>query len=194
MIITYDADRYALTYDTETGEAITRYHASDRWSGCAPVPGDAYHADKLGITPSEHRLAHELIHHLVGHAYYSSDNGSPIIYRDAHAIAQTQPESELEEWMVTALTYHVYGLPYDRGALLDLEHGGVHVTALAEHARELIGRAREHTGVCNSHEQSKRACECTGRVNSPAPATGRPCPQLRLQGRRIEVKRVRAAQ
>ncbi len=143
-IVTYPAERYTLTYDTETGAAITRYHASDRWSGCAPVPEDSFHADKLGITPGEHRLAHELIHHLVGHTYYGSYGGSPIIYRDAHGIPQTQPDSEMEEWMVTGLTYHVYGQPYyDGSALTDLEQGGVGVGAVADLARRLIARAIE---------------------------------------------------
>lgn len=150
-IVAYPAERYVLTYDTGTGEAITHYHESDRWSGCKPVPEDSYHGCKLGISPGEHRLSHELAHHLLGHAYYRSDNGSPVIFRDAHALPQTQPDSELEEWMVTALTYYVYGKSYDRGALMDLEYGGVDVPALAEHARELIARVSTPRGPSTLH-------------------------------------------
>lgn len=140
-VIAYQTDRYTLTYDTETGEAITRYHQSDRWSGCGPVIEDSFHAERLGITPGEHRLIHEALHHAVGHAYYGSDNGSPIIYRDAHALPQTQPESEMEEWMVTGLTYHIFGQPYyDGAAITDLEQGGVDVAVLAYLARRALNR------------------------------------------------------
>jgi len=102
----YDSGVFTLSFDPTTGEAITRY-AGGRWSGCAPVPDDAFHAERLGITRSEHRLEHELAHHLFGYA--KGFVGSPIIWRDAHGVAQKQPDSDLEEWMVTALQYLSHG-------------------------------------------------------------------------------------
>ena len=147
MIITYTlSPRFWLTFNDRTGETITYYPAAlalegPRWSGSTPVPDDATHAAALGITPEQHRLAHELGHHLVGLEFYRDEYGSPIVYRDAHGLSQPPRESELEEWMVTALTYHAFGKNADYGALIDLQGGGVNVTELCAQFRWLMGAA-----------------------------------------------------
>jgi hypothetical protein len=104
-----DAD-FVLTYDPETGRTVTTYDDL-RWSGCDPVPEDALHAGRLGITPGEHRLAHELAHHIVGFA--GGYVGSRVIRWDAHEIPQDWHaggyESEIEEWHTTAVVYAALG-------------------------------------------------------------------------------------
>lgn len=126
-----------LKHDTATGWTNTRY-PDGHTSGCAPVPEDAFHAEALGITPERHRLVHELLHHLVGFAF--GYVGSPVIWKDAHGYDQsvavivsegetvTLPESakpyltaEIEEWIVTAYTYALYGKPHDAGAMMDVD-------------------------------------------------------------------------
>ena len=82
-----DHEPVRLVFNPEDGSAIT-YYGDGRWSGCAPVPDDEYHAAVLVVTPAEHRLMHELAHHLVGFAFYGSIYGSPIIYRDAQHVEQ----------------------------------------------------------------------------------------------------------
>lgn len=143
---------------------VCSYYTSAKWSGCTPVPDDQFHASKLGITPAEHRFQHELLHHLVGIFVYDHFAGSPIIYRDAHHIAQ--PKGELvgkckgtgkvvvapelieayewgpwqeEEWLVTALTYRLHGNnENDYGASLWLSEKGIDQTKILETARLLL--------------------------------------------------------
>lgn len=127
-LVVYRGLTFRLEHDPATGYTVTHY-AGDRWSGCAPHADDQFHGDALGITAKEHRLLHELLHHLVSIAYYGSED-TGVIFRDAHAIPQTEPESELEEWMVTALTYRFCGRDHDTGAITDLERAGVNVDTL----------------------------------------------------------------
>lgn len=116
----YHWDFFYLKYDPETGSAYT-FYPDESSSGCEPGPDDAFHAGRLGITTGEHRLLHELAHHLIGTRYYHLSTGSPVIWRDAHGIPQEPRESELEEWMATALSYIACGRSCeDYGALLDL--------------------------------------------------------------------------
>jgi hypothetical protein len=116
--IKYTWPSFNLVYNRETGRTTT-FYPNGRWSGCDPVPEDKFHGEKLGITNKLHRLQHELAHHLVGIHYYGADS-SPIIHRDANGIPQTQPHSELEEWMVTALQYYSRNRWSDFGAMMDL--------------------------------------------------------------------------
>lgn len=95
-----------LEYEPATGTAITRYPRG-RWSGCGPVPEDAMHAERLGISPGEHRLAHELAHHLVGFAA-GNPLGSHVVLCDAFHIPQDE-DGRIEEWHVTAVTYGAFG-------------------------------------------------------------------------------------
>lgn len=135
-----------LEHDTATGWTNTRY-PDGHTSGCAPVPDDALHAEALGIAPERHRLVHELLHHLVGFTF--GYVGSPVVWRDAHDLEQdtavlcvaghmssarifpgcAQPylTAEIEEWIVTAYTYALYGKPHDAGAMMDVQRlCGVH--------------------------------------------------------------------
>lgn len=128
-----------LEHDTATGWTNTRY-PDGHTSGCAPVQDDAFHAEALGITPERHRLVHELLHHLVGFAFEYV--GSPVIWKAAHDIEQdtavlcvaghmssarifpgcAKPylTAGIEEWIVTAYTYALYGKPHDAGAMMDV--------------------------------------------------------------------------
>jgi hypothetical protein len=87
------------------------------------VDGDEYHAPRLGISPQDHRLLHELAHHMIGAHCFQKRSGSPVIWRDAHGIPQPPGVSgpaEIEEWYVTALSYYLCGREPDWGAILDM--------------------------------------------------------------------------
>lgn len=130
------------------------------------MPDEALHADALGITPERHRLVHELLHHLVGFAF--GYNGSPVIYRDSRGLAQIAqtrssacpplPEeqdyltAEIEEWIVTAYTYALYGKPHDAGAMMDVQRlcGGVASERLLRHARHGVQAANIACGGLNA--------------------------------------------
>ena len=149
-----------LEHDTATGWTNTRY-PDGHTSGCAPVPDDAFHAGALGITPERHRLVHELLHHLVGLAFGYA--GSPVIWRDAHNLRQRAAvtrgarmvvsvteypylKAEIEEWIVTAYTYALYGKPHDAGAMTDVERlcrprAGEWIWAAARYALPMAERA-----------------------------------------------------
>ena len=114
----FRGDNYYLDWDLVSGRAIT-YYPNGHWTGVDVIPDDHYHAKRLDCLPQVHRLAHELIHHLIGRYYYKQD-GSPVLYRSAHHKAQPARLTELEEWMVTAWTYKVFGKPHDEGAIMDL--------------------------------------------------------------------------
>lgn len=127
---------YRLEFDPATGRATTWF--GDHWSGCEPVPEDAFHAARLGITPMQHRFLHEVMHHLVGMAF--GYGCSPVIWRDAmhmgqeHAFAPCGPDpatahlvtvapfltAAIEEWIVTNLTYRLCGVDHDEGAVMDV--------------------------------------------------------------------------
>ena len=159
---TYRWPTFYLNHEPETGQTFTFYR-DDIWSGCGVVPEDHEHAAALGITPAQHRLVHELGHHLVGLHYYADPNGSPIVYRDAHNIPQeaggmVKPdwsEADREEWMTTALTYMAYTGPksgmrvhykpaeYDVWAIKELESCGADPWGLARRLRWLMDAATE---------------------------------------------------
>ncbi len=155
-----------LEHDTATGWTNTRY-PDGHTSGCAPVPEDAFHAEALGIAPERHRLVHELLHHLVGFAFGYA--GSPVIWRDANGFEQSlcvetgarmyvlmdtplclaapHLTAEIEEWIVTAYTYALYGKPHDAGAMMDVERlcpprAGEWIWAVARYALPAAERAR----------------------------------------------------
>lgn len=124
---------FTLEHNEETGETITRF--GYYWSGCFPVPDDAYHAERLGITAGQHRFLHELMHHEVGMAF--GFGASPVVWRDAFKIPQeseakppaTDVNEEahayltatLEEWIVNSCVYKACGREYDAGAMMDVE-------------------------------------------------------------------------
>lgn len=133
----YDWGAFRLEHDAAIGSAITRYEGR-RWTGSAPVPEDTWHGARLGLTPGQHRLAHELAHHLIGLYYYRDPDGSPVLWRDAYHVPQEAggwvkadwSEADREEWLVTAITYRARGKEHDGGAILALEERGVDTAAL----------------------------------------------------------------
>lgn len=148
----YDLPGFELQHDADSGETVTRYLDGAR--SVTPVnPDDGYHADLLGLTPERHRLAHELMHHLLAiHRRLPGwqSRGCRIIWRSAHGEGQVQPEAGQDEWYITAATYYALGKEQRRegdwGALLDLSHQGVRLEALGSLFRWLLA-APDHPGA-----------------------------------------------
>ena len=112
-------------------------------SGGTIVAGDVEHAAHLGITPFEHRLAHELGHHLVQRARgHTLDDACRIIHRSAHEQDQVHPEADLDEWVITAATYAAYHKASrsqsDWGALMDLHRDAEDVDHVLAQFRWLL--------------------------------------------------------
>ena len=141
---------FYLHHEPETGQTFTFYR-DDVWSGCGVVPEDHEHAAALGITPQQHRLAHELAHHLVGLHYYGDPYGSPVVWRDAHGTPQEEggmvkpdwSEADREEWLVNGLVYLAYEKPHDVWAVKELETKAGSAWALARRLRWLMDAATE---------------------------------------------------
>ena len=141
---------FDMVHYADTGLTVTWYPGAMA-SGCEPVPDDKIHATALGITPGQHRLVHELGHHLIGLHYYQDPNGSPIVYRDAHGIPQeaggmVKPdwsEADKEEWLVNGLVYLAYEKPHDVWAVKELEAKAGSAWALARRLRWLMDAAAE---------------------------------------------------
>ena len=157
---------FDMVHYADTGLTVTWYPGA-MTSGCEPVPDDAIHAAALGITSAQHRLVHELGHHLVGLHYYADPNGSPIVYRDAHGIPQSEggmvkpdwSEADREEWMVNGLVYLAYEKPHDVWAIKELESNAGSAWALARRLRWLMDAATEGVRevVLPGLEQQKEA-------------------------------------
>lgn len=136
-----------LEWDTRAGYADTIYPDGTH-SGCWPHSDDAFHGMRLGLTPEEHRLHHELAHHLLGFAL-GNENGSGVVWRDAHQETQPERKAELEEWMTTALQYLSLGKSADFGALVDIQGYGIDVRLLSQRLRALMDLAQ--TSVALGH-------------------------------------------
>lgn len=137
---------FSLVVDPEEQTVVTTY-ASRHWSGGGVVPQDAEHATRMGCTPFEHRIRHELAHHLVALAagWGNAQTGCPIVWADAHQLPQG-PHAELQEWQYTAFTDYALGImprhDHEWGALLDLHRLGVPVADLAKRYRFLLEACR----------------------------------------------------
>lgn len=127
---------YHVDFEFATGRTVTYF--GDRWSGCEPVPEDGFHGARLGLTDKQHRFLHEIMHHLVGIAF--GYGCSPVIWRDAFGFPQHRPVSphgpnpmqsphvaeapfltaDIEEWIVTNLSYRLCGCDHDIGAVMDV--------------------------------------------------------------------------
>jgi len=141
---------FTLVLDDTLGVVLTRY-PDGSWSGGAVVDDDAFHARLLGLTPIEHRLAHELAHHVVALAEQDATfvageepeggQGCPIIRADAHGWPQA-PDAHVREWRISAFTYYALGRGMrdagEWGALIDLQRAGVDLPALAAWYRWLF--------------------------------------------------------
>jgi hypothetical protein len=153
---------FVMTHLRDSGTTFTQYEVGGHWSGCAPVPDDSIHAAELSITPSRHRLEHDLWHHLVGIWVYRS-LGSPIIWRDAHHVAQPRPldvsthadmpgtkilwgPADEEEWLVTALSHRLHGeYSRDHGASIWLRDNGHDIDAMITQARGILSQIPSDT-------------------------------------------------
>lgn len=134
---------FRLEHDSREGYAHTHYEDGAA-SLCPVVKDDYFHAQQLGIAPGQHRLLHELSHHLVGIHYYKKPS-SPVIWHDAHGRdpqAELGERASLEEWMVNALVYHCFDMPTDYGALVDLQGAGAEVPKLRSQLKWLLATAK----------------------------------------------------
>lgn len=151
----YAFGEFTLTFDPHAATVVTTY-PDGTWSGGAVVREDAHHAARLGLAPLEHRLHHELAHHVVAIARRATlGGGCPIIWRSAHGHPQG-PEAATDEWVITAFQYAAawkeLPTPEHYGALIDLRRSGVRIGALAERFRWLLD-ARAHAATVAVHAQ-----------------------------------------
>lgn len=140
--LAYRFPHFTLTHDPRSGLTVSAYPDGSA-SRCPVVPEDKEHAMALGITVQRHRLEHELWHHLIG-CYVLMQDSSPVIRVDATG---KDPKKELgeaaslEEWLVTAFTYHMHGRPRDYGALIYAQKQGVDPEWLLEFGAWLVDAA-----------------------------------------------------
>lgn len=131
--VTYSWPCFRLVYDLATGSAITHYD-NERWSGCSPHADDQLHGDRLRITAAQHRLEHELVHHVMAIARKlpnAETQGCRIIYRDAHHLPQVEPEAADDEHLITTFTYFLHDQGnYDPKALSCLRTAGIAIHKL----------------------------------------------------------------
>jgi len=142
MATAYVWSGFRLVYDGTTGAVHTHY-PDGTVSGCGPVPEDAEHGALLGLTPGEHRLAHEMAHHLCALASGVGDDrqGCPIVRADA--LRQPMPpDADTLEHRITAFTYYALDCQHrhahEFGALADLHRMDVDLPALAARFRWLF--------------------------------------------------------
>lgn len=94
---------FSIKFDGK--ETFTTFD-NGHWTGGGVVPEDFFHAEKLGITPEEHRLQHELAHHVIGLMFYGKPY-SEVLWSAAHETRLPDYANE-EEWLVTALQYRMF--------------------------------------------------------------------------------------
>jgi len=143
-MIVYEQRNFYMTWDPESGSVYTHY-ADGSKSGCGLVPEDHIHAGLLGITSQEHRLQHELAHHIVGRRLPTSVNeGCSIIWNDAHDISQDQPEADVQEFLYTTIQYASRWKQYNRDhGLLYLEWMGISPNVLIGELCEYMSKAKD---------------------------------------------------
>jgi hypothetical protein len=100
-VLYLEHDSFKLYYDEISGYVNTVYPDGTN-SGCYPNEDDAYHGRLLGISAGQHRLLHELAHHVIGLVY--SHKTCPIVWADAHGLEMPENAQELE-WIITAISY-----------------------------------------------------------------------------------------
>lgn len=145
--IIYRWPRFTLSYDLQN-DAVTTYYDQWRYSRVLPDADDQELGDELGLPPQEHKLAHELAHHLV--AVHCGLDTSPIVWHSAHFYEHPQPESDDEEAVVKALVYYALSdeayardeARIDPRRLDGLRAVGVDVDAVAAELRHLVEAAR----------------------------------------------------
>lgn len=140
MKITFAFPKFNLVWDKETGQTTTYWKdgtESPTWCHWE----DEYHGNLLGITAQEHRLQHELAHHLVGmHAPDGKDiGGCLIVWREAHGEEHPEEWSKEREWLITALQYRSCGTNANTSQLVEW---GVQENSLAHRLNSLLHYAQ----------------------------------------------------
>lgn len=136
---------FVLEADIGEGTVISRYEDGAS-SGGGVCEEDYQHAEVLGITPYQYRLAHSLGDHLVAIASRRGDamHGSPIADAAAHRRPVPAVAERLTRWTlaVTYLAHHA-SMPYEDqwDALAELATEGVDPVALAKRFRWCLGAA-----------------------------------------------------
>lgn len=144
----YRFNGFTLSWDPVSGECYTIYRDGTK-SGCGVVDDDHHHASLLGISPEEHRLQHELAHHIVGVMLYGF-RGSPVVWRDAQGIDQAEgghykagwTEAEREEWVCNLIQYKSRNKAYDTGAEQHAIAHGMDVDQACRLLSDLLNCAR----------------------------------------------------
>ena len=128
-----------IVFDPVQYTVVTHY-PGEHWTGGGVVHEDYEHAKLLNMKPIQHRLVHELGHHLVAQAlgYY---DGCPVLYSAAHNTSLPVNADKLE-WYVTAVTYYVFGRrlrhPNDEGALKELRELSVDLGSIGRALRRAV--------------------------------------------------------
>lgn len=147
---------FSLVLDRDAGTVATVY-ACGRASVTGIGADDVFHAERLGLTPLQHRMAHELAHHLVGLAMGRGTlgTGCEIVWSDAHGRPLPADAGALEH-AYTAATYAFIGAPHrpahghEYAKLGELHDAGVDLAVLAGRYRWLL-QASEHASEVVVH-------------------------------------------
>ena len=133
---------FSLDWDRPHGTVCTRY-PDGTCSASYCVWEDDYHGMLLGMSREEHRLHHELAHHLVGGCAPDAEaGGCAIVWRDAHGQPQPQPEAGQREWLIMALQYHSRGLSANLPSLAPLAAWGADPRELSAELARLFWLAQ----------------------------------------------------
>lgn len=157
-MIRYIWPKVLLEVEPATGK-VQVWYADGATCGTAPGPLDYQFGKDLGCTGEEHMHAHELMHQLVGFAYYRYEWGSPVVRRAATGVQQpAQGHDEPEEKMCWALTRMLFGThetdPWFEPEWIErMTQAGVDVDGLVRLARILFeAPLHGHTAVRLSNQ------------------------------------------
>jgi hypothetical protein len=99
-----------LECDRSAGRVSITYSDGYTCSVDGAGPDDHTFGRDLGCSGEDHITLHEILHQLLGHRYYGSEWGSPVVRRAATGEPQpAEGHSEPEEKMCWALTRMVFG-------------------------------------------------------------------------------------
>jgi len=143
---------FSLTYRADTGEVATFY---DQWrvSRTLPDETDDFHGAALGLSAKEHKVVHELAHHLL--ALHHGLDSSPIIWCAAHCYDMPDGADD-EERGVRALVYAAFGTPReeDEPCYASFKSAGVSLDSMVAELR-LLHAAACITGTTRPRLQLK---------------------------------------
>lgn len=135
-----------LEADLQAGKVWIRYmDGATAYAAAGDL--DRQFGHDLGCTGEDHIVVHELMHQLVGFAFYRSVWGSPVVRRAATGVPQpAQGHKEPEEKMCWALTRMMFGTHnvdpwFEPEWIRHMEASGVDVDDLLRLARCLYDAA-----------------------------------------------------